>query len=276
MPSPVTRILSDLHYGHKSSLVWDWRQIAPLVEGAGRVVFNGDTVEMRFREERPKAVADAEALRELCLEWGAQPILLTGNHDPALTDLHHLELAGGAVLVTHGDILFHGLSPWSVEAARLIDAHTRELAAMGNPVDFPSKLLAMRRAALALEGLGEELRRHQKPGLLFAIKHHLWPPWRPLRIVAAWMRTPALADALAAYCLPRAQFVALGHTHYSGVWRRGQRIVINTGGFLPLAGRLAIDLDDETLTVREIISDRGLFRFGREIGRFPVNPGARE
>jgi len=265
---PITRILSDLHFGHKSSVVREWSQIAPLMEGADRILFNGDTVEMRFLEEREKAFADADALRQLCEQAGAGTVFLTGNHDPLLTDIHLMELAGGAVMVTHGDILFPGLSPWSSEARRLIEAHTRELAALEKPDDLASQLAAMRRAALALEHLGETFRRQQKPGLLRAVQHHIWPPWRPLSIVVAWMRTPSLANTLAARHAPHTRFVALGHTHFSGIWRCGKRIIINTGGFLPLARRLAIDLEDQTLTVREIVSKGGLFRFGRVVARF--------
>ena len=266
-----TRILSDLHFGHRGSRVRELRQLAPLLEGAQRVLFNGDSVEMLFLDERESGGAAVTALRQLCLEVGAEPVFLTGNHDPTLTETHFLELAGGAVFVTHGDILFHGLSPWSIEGELLRAAHTREMEALGHPADLPGQLLAMRRAALAIEHLGEQIRALRKPGLLHAVARHLWPPSLPWHILRGWARTPFLANAFAARHAPQAQFVVIGHTHFGGVWRVGQRVVINTGSFLPLSRRFAIDLDEDALRVREIVFQGGLFRAGREVAKFRLH-----
>ncbi|MEI8233880.1 MAG: metallophosphoesterase [Verrucomicrobiota bacterium] len=263
----MIRILSDVHFGYPSTRVKAVEQLAPLVEGVERVVFNGDTVEMRFPEERARAEAAVEALRLFCRAAGAEPVFLTGNHDPAITETHHLELANGAVLVTHGDILFHGLSPWSTEARLLHAAHDRELAALGHPADLPRRLLALRRAAMILEPLGEKLMPRVKPGLWHALAEHFWPPWRPLRILGGWAQTPFLANALAARDTPGAQCVVLGHTHFSGVWRMGTRMIVNTGGFIPMGRPLAVDMDGATLTVRQIVYQHGLLRPGRIVAR---------
>jgi len=265
----MVRILSDLHFGSRSSLVRDLRQLTPLLEGTEQVVFNGDSVEMLFLEDRAKGISNANVLRSLCQQTGTEPVFLTGNHDPTLTDLHHLELAGGEVLVTHGDILFHGLSPWGHEASRMRAAHTRELAALQQPAGFNDELQAMRRAALVIEGMGEKIRAGNiKPGRLHSITRHLWPPWRPLSILSGWARAPFLANALASRHAAQARFVVIGHTHFSGVWRVGKRIVINTGGFLPLSRPLAVDLDDQTLTVRRVNAINGEFRLGTEVARY--------
>ena len=225
---------------------------------------------MLFLEDRAQGAADADALRELCLECGTDPVFLTGNHDPTVSGEHHLELAGGAIFVTHGDILFHGISPWGIEAGLLSKAHTREIAAMGHPADLTQRLKAVRRATLAIEHMGAKF-NVAKPGLLHLVRHHLWPPWRPLHILSGWARAPFLANALAARHAPQARFVILGHTHFSGVWRIGKRIIINTGGFLPLSRRFAVDLSDSQLSVREIVSGNGRLRLGPEVARYGLD-----
>ena len=171
------------------------------------------------------------------------------------------------MFVTHGDILFHGLSPWGNEAALLRAAHTRELEALGNRSDLPSQFLAMRRAALVLEDMGETVHRLRKPGLVRAMAHHLWPPWRPFHILSGWARTPFLAGAFAARHAPQAQVIVIGHTHFSGVWRIGKRVVINTGGFVPFSRPLAVDLEEETLSIREVVAKGEAFQLGREVAR---------
>jgi len=45
-------------------------------------------------------------------------------------------------------------------------------------------------------------------------------------------------------------------------------MVINTGSFLPLSGRMAVDIQGETLTVRPILVERGLFKAGAPIIRY--------
>jgi len=264
------RILSDLHFRHPSSRLQQLHQLAPLLAGADRIIFNGDSVEMRFLEEREQALAYADALRQLCIGAGAEPLFITGNHDPMLTGVHHLELAERTVFVTHGDILFEGLAPWSIEAPLLRKTHRQEKESLGYPADLPHQLEAMRRTALALEHLGPKFRGLQKPGVFQAVRHHLWPPWRPWNIFLGWVRTPFLANRLAALHAPEARFVVLGHTHFSGVWSVGKRIVINTGGFLPLSRSLSVELDDERLVVRRIVSENGRFQFGQEVASYDL------
>ncbi|MDD5349137.1 MAG: hypothetical protein PHQ12_02890 [Chthoniobacteraceae bacterium] len=263
----MIRILSDLHFGYSSSRVKAAEQLAPLAEGAEEVLFNGDTVETRFPQERDRAREAVAALRNVCHTAGAHAVFLTGNHDPDVTEIHHLELADGAILVTHGDVLFHGLSPWSTEAAVLRAAHDRELAALGHPEDLTRRLEALRRAARVLEPLGAKLMPRVKPGLWHALAEHFWPPWRTLRILGGWAQTPFLANALAARCVPQARCVILGHTHFSGVWRVGGRLVVNTGGFTPMGRPLAAELEGNTLTVRKVVFAHGLFWPGRAVAR---------
>jgi predicted phosphodiesterase len=257
------RILSDLHFGHPASVVENPGQLVPLFSEAKTVVFNGDTVELRFLRGRRMGMRNAELIRETCLAAGARPIFLNGNHDPMLSDLSHLDLVDGAVLVTHGDMLFHDISPWSHDAEILGEAHTRELAGLEGDalLDLEKRLKASKRAALSIE-LHRPPRRRDRLSSIRTVIRECWPPWRPFQVFLSWAATPGRADALARIFRPQARFILIGHTHYCGCWRRGRRMVINTGSFLPMSKRMAIDVQGGTLTVRPILFEEGMFKAG--------------
>jgi len=263
------RILSDLHYGHPASIIEHPDQLAPLFHEAKTVVFNGDTVELRFLRGRRIGMRNSLVMRRVCEAAGAYPVFINGNHDPILSDLSHVDLADGAVLATHGDLLFHELSPWSHDAGIIGKAHTRELADMDEDafLDFEKRLKASKRAALAIELHRPKMRRDSL-SVIRTILRECWPPWRPFQVVQCWAVTPARAVALARVFRPRARFILIGHTHFSGCWRRGPRMIINTGSFLPLSGRMAIDLQAGTLTVRPILLERGVFKAGAPMMQF--------
>lgn len=259
---PVT-VLSDLHVGHPASHIRNPAELAPLFQGAATVVFNGDTVEMLWLYNRDRAQEQLERLAEVCLAEGARPVFLNGNHDPVVSSASHLDLWGGRVLVTHGDILFHEIAPWSREARVLGPEHTRLLEELAEAAhtDFEERLVAVKRASLALEMHEPRRPQGRLAGLALAVREG-WPPWRVWWIARCWMRTPALADAIAERFRPQARFVLIGHTHYAGVWNRSGRIVVNTGSFLPFSGRLGVRLEAGRLEVRGIVRQRDSWHFG--------------
>ncbi len=265
------RILSDLHFGHPASLIQDIDQIAPLIKGAPTVIFNGDTVEMRFLEDRPAAYENMERIGELCLSLGARAVFVNGNHDPIISAFNHFDLADGAILVTHGDMLFHDISPWSAEARFIGPAHTAALEEMEEDVfhNFEERLKASKRAALAVE-----LHKSRLPSGRLArvatFARECWPPWRPLQIIRVWIISPARAVALGRVFRPQARFILIGHTHYGGIWKMGPRMIINTGSFLPFSGRSALELAGSTLSVYAIEKRMGKFQLGRVTDRFDV------
>jgi predicted phosphodiesterase len=263
------RILSDLHFGHPASIIEQPRQLLPLFRDAKTVIFNGDTVELRYLRGRRIGMRNSVLMREACEAAGARPVFINGNHDPILSDLSHVDLVDGAVLVTHGDLLFHDISPWSHEAEIIGEAHTRELAGMEADafLDFEKRLKASKRAALSIELHRTGMRRTPLSALRTVLRE-CWPPWRPLQILHSWAVTPARAEALARVFRPRARFIVIGHTHLSGTWRRGPRMIINTGSFLPFSGRMAIDVQGTTLTLRPILIDRGMFKAGAPMMEF--------
>ncbi len=263
------RIISDLHFGHPAGIIEQPGQLAPLFREAKTVVFNGDTVELRYLRGRRIGMRNYRLVREACEAAGAFPVFINGNHDPILSELSHLDLVDGAVLVTHGDLLFQDISPWSHEATIIGEAHARELAGMSEDafLDFEKRLKASKRASLAIE-LHRPRMRRDGLSVLRTILRECWPPWRPFQVIHSWAITPGRAEALARVFRPRARIILIGHTHFSGCWRRGPRTVINTGSFLPFGGRMAVDIQGETLTVRPILIERGVFKAGSPLMQF--------
>lgn len=263
------RILSDIHLGHPASLVACAENLAPLLLDIPTVIFNGDTVEYRFLKDRPKAQKDLESLQKVCAALHAHPIFINGNHDPAISPASHLDLVDGAVLVTHGDMLFHDISPWSDEAHTMHVAHRKALEEIEDDAfhDFEKRLHANKRASLALELHKSTLPRGRCARIVTFLRES-WPPWRPLQIVKCWTETPGKAIALARVFRPRARIIIIGHTHYSGMWRIAPRVVINTGSFLPVAGRTLVDLEGTRLTLRKIVRRGADFAPGAEIATF--------
>jgi predicted phosphodiesterase len=274
MPQPPLeepiRIISDIHFGHPACIVDKIENLAPLFRGAGTVIFNGDSVEMRFLKGRQIGQKNAQALKQLCSDEGAQAVFLNGNHDPILSSDSHLDLVDGAVLVTHGDLLFHDVSPWSQEAEIIGEAHTEELEKLDDDAfyDFEKRLKASKRAALAVELHKPNIPRGPLASVATVLRE-CWPPWRPMQIIWCWIVTPEKAEALARVFRPRARIIIIGHTHYSGIWKRGPRTIINTGSFLSIiGGRKLVEIHGDRVTLRKIEHEGETFTMGDVIETF--------
>jgi hypothetical protein len=223
-------------------------------------------VETRFARERPAAEAALGELRQLAELEGVALHFLNGNHDPAISEISHVDLRGGEILVTHGDMLFHDISPWSPEAEFLGACHSRALAGFNGDslVDFEKRLAASKHPSLSLELHVAERSRGPMSGVRLLLRE-AWPPRRPFRILRCWMETPAKAAELASLFRPRARYVIVGHTHLAGIWKRAGRIIINTGSFLPFFGRTAVDVSEGRLVVRAVARQRGSFHPARPL-----------
>ena len=267
------RILSDIHLGHPASLVGDPADLTPLFDGISTLVFNGDTVEHRFRKDQEQARKNLETLRETCSKSGIIPIFINGNHDPDISAYNHLDLAEGAILVTHGDMLFHNIAPWSIESDVMQSAHREALEKIEEEAfhDFEKRLHANKCGSLALELHESNIPRGPLARAATFLRE-CWPPWRPFQIFGHWAQVPGKAVDLARVFRSRARFIFIGHSHYSGIWKRGPRVIINTGSFLPLSGRSLIDLNDHQLSVRQIDRISGKFYPGKIVAKFEVSP----
>lgn len=272
-PTEPTLILSDLHLGHRASRIKDPEQLAPVFQGSSSIIFNGDTAEMRHTTDRPIGRKLAAELARICHQQGRKAFFVNGNHDPTVSNINHLDLHRGAVLVTHGDILFLDVAPWSRVAKHYLMKHREILGDLGPEdfTDFEKRLLATKRTAIELQLIEPALTDDRWPGLQLFLRQ-FWPPFRPLMILKAWWETPGKAANLARVFRPQARYILVGHTHFPGVWKIEPRIVINTGGFVPCFGAYAAIIDSKRIELRQVDSHKRKFVLGKRLAGYTIDP----
>jgi predicted phosphodiesterase len=268
--SDPTIIISDLHLGHRASQIRDPEELMPILKEARSVIFNGDTVEMRTPVDRPVGRHMAAVIARLCHSIGCRATFVNGNHDPAVSKIDHLDLMDGRILVTHGDILFLGVAPWSRQALAYRKIHLRALANLGPDalMNFEKRLLAAKRTSIKLQLLERPVTEHSKAPKMTVLVQQFWPPHRPFMILRAWLQTPTLAARLCDLFRPNAKYVIVGHTHYPGFWKRGPFTIINTGSYVLHFGALAVLLEGESIEIRKVIKQKKGFVLGRQVARF--------
>jgi predicted phosphodiesterase len=271
-PADPTLILSDLHLGHRASLIRDPEQLGPIFREAKTILLNGDTAELRHQIDRPIGRQLAAALARVCHSSGAKAIFINGNHDPNISEIDHLDLAAGQMLVTHGDMLFLGIAPWSRQAYAYRKVHLRALDQLGPDalLNFEKRLLATKRTSLKLQLLEEPTTRGRLPGLGLILRQ-LWPPFRPFMILHAWWETPKLGARLLQAFRPDARYLLIGHTHYPGCWNYAGRVIINTGSFILNFGACAVLLQNKSFEIRKIKRYRKNFVLGKRLKEFGIS-----
>lgn len=272
MAGPITRILSDIHYGDRLSLVSSFARLRPLCAGIDALVLNGDTLDTRQGPDPAHTERCRSDLRAFLARAECPVTLLTGNHDPDLSPRHCLELAGGKVFVLHGDVLFENIVPWGRDAAQ-IGRRVREALAAMTPAArerLEERLAAFRRVAAGVRQRHQSERHPLKYALRLATDT-LLPPGSGFGMLRAWWVMPRRAAALAARHRPSARAVVVGHTHRPGVWRRpGATAVVNTGSFTRPFGAFVADAAPDRLTVRRVVRRGGEFRAGQVVAALPL------
>lgn len=270
MPHPVIRVFSDLHYGDARSRLRCLAALRPLLRGVDEVVLNGDTVDTQI----PGRSSGWDEVADFFAKAGPRPMYLTGNHDPDLEAPAELGLAGGRVWVTHGDVFYDAIAPWSHHAVEL-RRRLEGLRAGVKPEEWArveTRLRLNRAACVALPGLLDVSRRGVAARAARLVRTVL-PPTRLLEMAKSWRQTPALVGAVARVERPAARVVVLGHTHFPGVWPapggRGVRVV-NTGSFARPFGGAFVELAGERVRVVRIVEAGGEFRPGRVVAEWDL------
>lgn len=254
MANEVIRVFSDLHYGDRATTLHDLRALLPLFEGADRIILNGDTLDTR-PSRWPEFTRELRGNVDEFFGHKSPPAtFLTGNHDPDISNQHTVELANRDVFVTHGDILYEELVPWSREARTLRERVANGLAELA-PADreqLEHRFIVHRRAAASLA------QRHQseKNTLKYVIgftTDTVWPPTRFLHILRAWREAPRrAADLLRKENSPARVFV-MGHTHRLGATQGPNGLtVLNTGSLCPPCIAGVVDVSNDYATLRRI------------------------
>ena len=269
------RIFSDLHFAEHGSRLHRLSMLEPLFEGVDRVVLNGDTLETRFLDVDAHGRELRGYFETFWREHQDRLEIIAGNHDPDLSPIHHLDLADGAILVTHGDIMFPEMAPWGWEARYFREEQERLLALEPNVRrgSLEARLAVCKRAVMNIRDLSPRFPERSSHPWRRRMRF-LWSLRRIDRILRAWRETPSAAAALAEFYRPQAQVVIVGHTHRPGVWRVRNRTVINTGSLVPPLGALAVDLCGRHLEVRRIEVHRGSLQLGDCVQRLALEPDA--
>ncbi|WP_175414692.1 metallophosphoesterase family protein [Nibricoccus aquaticus] len=266
----LTRILSDLHFDDATSQVRSLAMLRPLIDGADRIIVNGDALDSQVTARGP------ELIREVKTFFAAhtpEALFIAGNHDPDISSVNELLLAGGQIWLTHGDVFFEYLAPWSPS----LPEYRRRIHALRDhlpPVErdrLDTRYRILRAVSIGLPPEHDPADRsptHQ----LARLARIMVNPRRPLSMIHAWLTSPRTAATMAAQHHPSARFVIFGHIHHPGVWKKSRHIVINTGSFTPPRGALMVEFDENNLRVRRIDRRSSAFHPGRIIAEFPLAP----
>ncbi|MCP4846791.1 MAG: hypothetical protein GY899_02455 [Verrucomicrobiaceae bacterium] len=257
------RILSDLHLAHPGSTVSSVGELCPLLEGAGTLLFNGDTFELRKKALRDKAEECRFQLEQLCGELGVHPVFMTGNHDPEISASHYFDLCGGKVFLTHGDILYEDISPWSKLIAEMREALERIRSEYRADYldDLELSLEVARRVAAETR-----VRRAIMPGSFRKLRTLLaeaWPPHRPAIIIKTWLCSHYRGHEVRNRFRPDADFIVYGHTHRALLHEHQGKHVINTGAFMPLSKAMVVEIHGGEMSVNAVSRRGGSFSIGR-------------
>jgi predicted phosphodiesterase len=277
MPGSPLRIFSDLHFRDPRGELHDLADFSPLLGDAERVVFNGDSLDTQV----PAMARHAGELLDFTRRSGRVIDWLSGNHDPDFSERAELSLCDGRVWVTHGDVFFPAIAPWSHHAAELRRRFDAEAAGQaGAELRRVETLLHLHRK---ISRSLPEPPHFFRPGLLmrfYRLAHAILPPSRLVEMVRAWKTTPRLVAELARAQRPEARVVVLGHTHYPGVWRVPGRqgspdlTVVNTGSFTRPLGGLLVELHGDCLRVIRIARRGRSFAEGRPVAELSVALGS--
>lgn len=248
-----TVILSDAHMGREHSTAGSPDALRPLWQGADHLVMNGDTAEVGQYAYRAEAARQVLRLYELCEEDGVELTLVSGNHDPLLSDIRFMHLADGLIFLTHGDVLHPAIAPWSPYGKQLRqrtdEARKRYANEFGR---FPDSLHARLEIAQHVSMTEWNEERVEDCGVFRTL---LKRPWVVFEVLNFWRKTPSLAAGFVAAHAPEARYILIGHTHHQGAWKVGNRWVINTGCYgLPGKPR-AVILQDDQMHIHAITGD---------------------
>ena len=265
MKFPV-RILGDLHLGHRVSRIDSVAKLRPLIAGAGTIIFNGDTWQELARPFREKSSAMLEELKAICAEEGAEPVFLSGNHDPGWPGPGWVELAGGRILITHGDAFFAEGSPWSREAfarhEQVAELWKRHGESVGDPA---ARIVLAREIALVLRAA--EYPKGQK--IWNRVFEAIRPPRRAFEILRVWTRQADVAAEFTERYFPKAEIVVKGHFHRTGIWHKRGKLILNLGAFLPPCAAWIAEFDGEYFRCAKI-EEGSDYRAGRVLGTWRV------
>lgn len=245
-----TVILSDTHLAGNGQGAVSADALRPLWQGADELVINGDLAELSDPRWRVAAARHIIRLQDLCEEDGVRLTLLSGNHDPLVTDRRFLRLCHGEVFITHGDMLHPAISPWTTHAKQLRALH--EGAIQQLTLTDRSELDQQAMAASHAANLKwDHMAEHTEPkrGKIAGKVEHAY---KVAKVLWYWHQLPKLAAKFVQQYAPDARFFIFGHIHRAGVWQFGHQTIINTGSYHCPRNPHAIVIQGRTLSLHRV------------------------
>ena len=274
LTQPVV-VLSDVHLRAGTDWPEALRRLRGLWQGAATVVFNGDTVSRTIAQDARRRAEVVDALTALCASDGVRPVLLGGNTDYPLTDLRHVYLAGGRVLVTHGDVILDEISPWHGRGRQIAAARAEAIGEM--PPERRDTLEGQLHAATEAIARTQHLAPLRRYGEGTATQRTNWylrwlrRPRAVWSVLSFWRRMPHLAAQFITRYAPDARMIVIGHAHKPGVWTVAGRRVINTGCFeAPWARARVVRVEGSAVEVRKVVKSKGQWLPGPVVACYDV------
>lgn len=248
-----TVILSDTHLGGNGQGAGSADALRPLWQGADELILNGDSAELSDPKWRVEAARHIMRIQDLCEEDGVRLTLLSGNHDPHITDRRFLRLCSGEVFLTHGDMLHPAISPWTSHAKQLRELHEdalKQLALVDRAQLDMQAMAATHASNLKWDHIAKG--DGPKPG---PVQGKLEKARKIAKVLWFWHRLPRLAAQFAQRYAPEARVFVFGHIHRAGVWQFGNQTIINTGAYHYPRNPHAVVINGQTLAMHKVIFD---------------------
>ena len=264
MKQPVL-ILSDLHLGHSASVIDDITALEPLIAGAGTLIINGDAWQELANDFRVVGKKLLDDLHTMCSARGIDLVLIQGNHDPETGQVGYMPLAGGKIILTHGDCVFPEGAPWS----RMVSKRKKELRQIfstTNIVTIEDRLALAKKVAQLLIPPTYPKSRNR----LLRIWDAVTPPSRALRMIISWLCMVSETRKFRNRFFPQCEILVCGHFHRAGIWDEKNLLVINTGSFMPPGGAYWCEWNEGLFTVGMVKKSESAFARGEILGVWKI------
>ena len=235
---------------------------------------NGDVAEIADERLRGAAAREVVQLLEMAEEDGVRVTLISGNHDPLITDQRYLRLAAREVFMTHGDILHPAISPWTDHGKRMARLHADAVMSL-DPTkarEMDAQLAACKHAS-TVQWDEFVTRPHRATALgrlcPAGVRRKTALARKLVKAAWYWQTIPKRAMGFARRFAPESRFFVFGHIHRAGIWTdRGaapggaDRFIINTGAYQNPRNPRAVVIEGRRLAVWPVVYDAAGHGFG--------------